>query len=747
MQEDKLKLFRAVTLGRKTITVARVLLLASTLSEAKREEISRWLVSSEKDLAALEQEMESGVAEAGEGQAFVREAAGAGGGSFKAVNPLLSPADKAACGRYPQRSYAMALEDLDERVTRGAVVELVCRLFDGLSLVRQMRPPQAVLRVPHAKLVVVQEGSAGISFALAECETVVRYEGAGPELSFEKGASILVVRVNPNGWWLGLLGAEAVAGLFPATAVRVTTIYSPQMTNFSKKLARALTDEQEPHPNSKFKLAMAAAIHNRGSEEVSAYQMQIFNERRWPDAPAVLISSSVLEFSLTGNSRSASQCVVFKCPDMGGTTEEMTVQLLPPRLGPNLLDRLNFHFDPPSFQLAENEEEEIEVTASASNALALDANVSVVIPVVFSSKGGGKRRMHYFLLCDITTPTLRQQSRLSVLIVKDRDSVSSSELWGETMTSGELAAAGMSDLLSDLLEMPESKRPVPPARAARPAKPPPALPVSAVPGKVSPRGRAESMNRASDSSVVKQVQRLSQVRTRTASAGNQEEATSGSESGTPLNGSSGSTGALHSSAGTAGNSPRSMLANVRARLTRNRSQSTGDEEAASPQIATKAANRKSPRSPRMEEGAVSSLSPVLRKAKSKGDVAPPEPKAVTSAAASPPPVRSSDKKPLERRNNDTPVVRRRETEVERKPGWVASIDRRNSPSGMSSPLVESSFGAVTANNEGQVAPPPVSPKSGPPRKALPPPPMSEEMEGSGDDTPIMVEFDSLELAN
>ncbi len=580
MQEDKLKLFRAVTLGRKTITLARVLLLASTLAESKREEISRWLVSSEKDLAALEHEMEGGAA------AFVQEAVGeagggGGGGSLKAVNPLLSPADKAACARYPQRSYAMALEELDERVGRGAVVELVCRLSDGMSLVRQTRPPQAVLKVPHAKLVVVQEGSAGISFALGECEALMRYDGAGPELTFDPGASILVVRVNANGWWLGLLGSEAVAGLFPATAVRVTKIYSPQMTDFSKKLLRAMNDEQDPHPSAKFKLAMAAAIHNRGSEEVSAYQMQSFNEHRWSEAPAVLISSCVLEFSLTGSNRSVSQCVLFKCPDMGGATEEMTVQLLPPRLGPNLMDRLSFQFEPSSFQLAENDEEEVEVSASANSALALDTNVSVVVPVLFSSKSGGKRRMRYFLLCEITTPALRQQSRLSNLIVKDRDSMSSSELWGETMTSGELAAAGMSDLLSDLLEMPESKRPVPPARAARPATPPSASPAAAVPpAKVSPRSRTESMTRASDSNVTKQVQRLSQVRNRTASAGNQEEASSGSESGTPTTG-SGAASSGNSSLGTANNSPRGMLANVRARLTRNRSQSIGDEEGGS----------------------------------------------------------------------------------------------------------------------------------------------------------------------
>lgn len=111
-------------------------------------------------------------------------------------------------------------------------------------------------------------------------------------------------------------------------------------------------------------------------------------------------------------------------------------------------------------------------------------------------------------------------------------------------------------------------------------------------------------------------------------------------------------------------SPRGMLANVRARLTRNRSSSSGneDEKGGSPVLASPAKERKSPRSPRIDDGSTTVvLPPETRKVKSKGDI--------------------GAKPVLQARNTSgpAPAVRRREpSEVERKPGWVASLERGKS---------------------------------------------------------------------
>ena len=460
-------------------------------------------------------------------------------------------------------------------------------------------------------------------------------------------------------------------GLFPSAAVHVTEVFSPQLTDFMKKLARAVTDESD-HPTAKFKLGMCAAIHNRGGEEVSAYQVQAFNEMRSESMPAVSVSTCVLEFSLTETTPSVCQTMVFKCPPLGGGDSELgefEVKILPPRLGPNLVERTEFSFEPSSFVLGEGGEEEVDVCVSLIGHSSLETSTSVLVPILFKSEG---KTLRFFLLCELTTPQLSKVDRLSMLVSEevllssstvshqqpDRPASSSSELWGETMTSSDLASAGINDLLSDLLVMPVSKKPVPPARSPRPSvlvhsSPVPPLMPSFSPSPPVPSSSTSSgattpvlSSRASDSNIVpKQVSRVATNRGRTASGGNQEEM--GSES---------------SSSNT---SPRGVLANVRARLTRNRSNSSGTEEEKA---------RKSPRSPRLEDvSAVStSLSPVLRKQKSQGE-----------RLEKSPPV-------LEAPQRREPVVRKREpSEVERKPGWVASLDRRNSPKLISSPLMES----------------------------------------------------------
>ncbi len=437
MEAESLKLARSIAIARKAVTMARVLLAESTslYSESKREEMARWLVASEKELSDLDLMNKSSVSP------------GAATGAASSSHFLLSSESQDTMRSFPQRSFAVAVDSFG-KVARGTLVEIVCRLPEGLSMVR---PPKqnSVLQMPHSKLVVVQEGSAGMCWALAECMAVSSYAGAGPELTLAEGDSVFIIKVNSNGWWKGLKGPEAVAGLFPATAVQVTKVFSPQIEAFSKKLARAVTDEQD-QPSAKLKLAMSAAIHNRGADEVSAFMMHTFNSLRPADSPPVFLSTCVLEFDLSQED-SVSLAVQLQCPDMGGSCHEVQVEVLDPRLGPNLLERMMLEFNPRNFSLSELSEEELSVTVHLLDDV-LDGVTSILVPIIFSCN---RQKWRSFLLCTLTTPTLKQKNRLSNLISNDHSG--SSELWGETMTSADLSAAGMADLLDDLTKMPEAK--------------------------------------------------------------------------------------------------------------------------------------------------------------------------------------------------------------------------------------------------------------------------------------------------
>ncbi len=215
---------------------------------------------------------------------------------------------------------------------------------------------------------------------------------------------------------------------------------------------------------------------------------------------------------------------------------------------------------------------------------------------------------------------------------------------------------------------------------------------------------------------------VSSSRVRTGSGGNREDMPADSVTGSNSSGSS------------SGPSPRGVLANVRARFTRGRSASSGneDEKGGVQQPPTK--DRKSPRSPRIEEA--TPLPPT--KSKSKGDLG-----ASLSTTSKPTALQS---------RSAAPVVRRRETsEVERKPGWVASLER-NKPVQVSQEATEenptSSFPMKdkTPSTERRFLPSPPAARQekkdpgGPPKKKLPSPDT-----GSDNDTPIMVEIDSAEF--
>jgi hypothetical protein len=341
--------------------------------------------------------------------------------------------------------------------------------------------------------------------------------------------------------------------------------------------------------------------------------------------------------------------------------------------------------DPPSFVLSENNEHEVEVTVNVWSDDFLDATTAVLVPVVFSCNG---KKTRSFLLCVLTTPKLNKKNRLSLLTANE-----GSELWGETMSSEDMVAAGLASLLEDLTAMPESKAPVirlfvyyfvlkrKHKMQVKNAQPRPRDGRSATSGAVpfkrtkssDPVGAArvvrekssETLLRQSDSMAIKNV--VSNARLRTASGGNREDmpAEAGGSSSVP-----GSTGFVMSNSGSGGSSattsstssPRiGMLANVRARLTRNRSGSAGTEEEGTPVVK----ERRSPRSPRIEE--TWSWSATGEAPRGKGDVSPPS--GVRPVLQS----RSSTEKAAV-------VVRKRDpSEVERKPGWVASMERSKSP--------------------------------------------------------------------
>lgn len=227
--------------------------------------------------------------------------------------------------------------------------------------------------------------------------------------------------------------------------------------------------------------------------------------------------------------------------------------------------------------------------------------------------------------------------------------------------------------------------------------------------------------RSSESSVITKV--VSASRNRTGSAGNREDVPPES-------------------------SPRSVLANVRARFTRNRSASSGNEDESSPQSSSpfmQSKERKSPRSPR-DETAAAPLPPDTRKAKSKTELRP----------------TALQTRDAEKSESKVGVVRRREPGgEERRPGWVASMERnRDDPQLLqlqnearaqialkekAASVGDKKDKSPLVDKKTLPSPPQPRPEkpSGPPKKKLPSPRTREEE--SDTDMPIMVEIDSSEF--
>jgi len=278
-------------------------------------------------------------------------------------------------------------------------------------------------------------------------------------------------------------------------------------------------------------------------------------------------------------------------------------------------------------------------------------------------------------------------------------------------------------------------------------KKPPSAPVVSPPAprveRASSNSSIQPLLRSSESSVITKV--VSSSRTRTGSAGNREDLPPDS-------------------------SPRSVLANVRARFTRNRSASSGNEDekgASSPSVAAK--EKKSPRSPRAEDAVV--VAAALPKTKSK-----------TELGARPTALQSREK------SADKIAVRKREPGgEERRPGWVASLERARDDPQLQQLHVALKEKATSGEKKDEkkpeqksgekkdekkpeqksgekkdekkpeqkppsfdkkslpAPPPPKQLGGGPPKKKLPSP-RSKDAE-SDSDTPIMVEIDSSEFKN
>lgn len=129
MDVSAIKLHRAVDVARRAISIARVLLQTCDMNEDKKEEISRWLVTSERDVIALDDP-------AAEGKRPVAPVPP----PRSRTTTLLSADDQTVLRTYPQRSFAVVVGTAEEDgLERGTLVEVVCRMQDGMTMVRPAR--------------------------------------------------------------------------------------------------------------------------------------------------------------------------------------------------------------------------------------------------------------------------------------------------------------------------------------------------------------------------------------------------------------------------------------------------------------------------------------------------------------------------------------------------------------------------------------------------------------------------------
>lgn len=482
---------------------------------------------------------------------------------------------------------------------------------------------------------------AGVPWVVATVRTLIAYTGHGPELTFGEGVLIDVIKVNNTSWWKGLMGRDAVPGLFPCQSVALVKLHSAPMDSLVMQLRQACCVPDGPV--AKLKMAMGAAIFDRGVEEFTALQTKVWLDSTEGTMPFVYPSSCHARFVLDATDAPRSSTVVrFTCPDRAESAlpEVVRAVVTDPRLGPNLVGKLSVVVEPREFELRPNEEVDVVITVELLTG-ELEAECSIVVPVAFASAGSrvkgaaGDKTCRYYLLVAVTTAELRLREQRAMLIKathelddehddddhelvigeEDPTSAHNSEIWGETMSSKDLGQ-GMKELLSELFVMPPTKKGLTPPRGMSPRSPPRSPPSSRRAETVAALTSPPIKRAVSSVDIVKSpaLQRVSSSPSRpqrSASTGFADDDESHKEQ----------RGAAAAGGG-------GVLANVRARLNRGRSQSTDE------------LRKKSPRSPRDPKSPRDDSKSPRDDAKSPRDVKPQRGSrddAVATALPPPPP--------------------------------------------------------------------------------------------------------------
>ncbi len=303
--------------------------------------------------------------------------------------------------------------------------------------------------IPKDKLCPVQEAPSGIPWVLAEVEARVRHEGNGPELSFDVGQVILVLKIT-NRFWQGILPDCGDVAIFDCTLVKLLRLTNPEMDRMARLLAAALAGGGESHPDEALRAALVAAAR-RGGDEVTGVHVQVLNQCRAPDALPVCINNVRLCFSLDSAGARVEHEVKLSAPESEHTQvssfELWRGRVLPPNVGRLLTNKIAFSFAPSEFELsADAPLVSLRIAATLKPGVQLEEAQTLMLPVVLQSM---KATLRYFLVCEVVSTQIKRLSMFRVQPGLD-------DSW-ETMNVSQFEGSGMRDLLSDLVSLPEER--------------------------------------------------------------------------------------------------------------------------------------------------------------------------------------------------------------------------------------------------------------------------------------------------
>ena len=350
----------------------------------------------------------------------------------------------------PNKSFAVMLERA-AFLPANALVEVVCR-SEHMWIVKVPGIAKQCYHIQKEKLCAVQEAPSGIPWVLAEVEARVKHDGKGPELSFDVGQVILVLKIT-NHFWQGILPECGDVAIFDCTLVKLLRLTNPEMDNVARLLAAELASGGEGHPDEALRAALVMAMR-RGSDEVTGMHVQVFNQCRAPDALPVCISNVRLSFSLDAAGARVEREVQLSAPESEHTQVVSSFGLwrgrvLPPNIGRSLMNRISFAFAPNDFELsADAPLVSLRISATLKPNVQLDEMQVLVLPVVLQSM---KATLRYFLICEVVSTQLKRASMFRAKPGLD-------ESW-ETMNVSQFEDSGMQDLLSDLVSLPEERAP------------------------------------------------------------------------------------------------------------------------------------------------------------------------------------------------------------------------------------------------------------------------------------------------